>query len=382
MMLVGSRQSAVASRQLPVPSDRSSATIHCSMVKDCQLISLVLKRVLSKIPKALATGNWLLATLLVCVSVPAASGMDRDGRWAILLAGVSGDPALQETYLQEIRNLHSLLVGPLGFPNEQVVALFDDPDVDPDLVQHKSTRKGLEEACLSLAKLVDKDDVVFVFIEGHGSYDGKDYKLNLVGPDPTAWELAEVLYSIPAERFVVINATNCSGGSLEALSQKGKIVITATKSGMEKNLTHMGRYFVEAFKQNVADSDKNGRVSIMEAFSYASQKVEEYYTSQNNLQTEHSVLDDNGDAHGQSALTPESGEGLLARTTFLDSGAQVGVLESLTPEQQKLTLEARELEKQIEALKYGKEEMAPADYEKRLEALLLRLAQINAELHP
>jgi hypothetical protein len=403
MMLVGSRQSAVGSSQLPVASlqlpvtscqwsvasDWSSATFKYSKIKVCWFISLVFKRVLCKIKKILATrhwrlatGYWLLATVFVCVSVPAASGLQRDGRWAILLAGVSGDPVLQETYLQEIRDLHSILVGPLGFSKEQVVVLFDDPEVDPDLVQHKSTRKGLKEACLSLAKLAGKDDLVFVFIEGHGSYDGKAYKLNLVGPDPTAWELAAVLYSIPAERFVVVNSTNCSGGSLEALSQKGKIVITATKSGMEKNLTHMGRYFVEAFKQNAADSDKNGRVSIMEAFSYTSRKVEEYYTNQNNLQTEHSVLDDNGDAHGQSTLTPESGEGLLARTTFLDPGAQVESLESLTPEQQKLTLEARELERQIEALKYSKEEMAPADYEKKLEALLLRLAQINAELHP
>ena len=229
---------------------------------------------------------------------------------------------------------------------------------------------------------MDEGDLVFVFIEGHGSYDGKSYKLNLVGPDPTAWELAETLYSIPAERFVVVNATNCSGGSLHALSQKGKIVVTATKSGMEKNQTHMGRYFVEAFKDNAADSDKNGRVSLMEAFFYTSQKVEEYYESQNNLQTEHPVLDDNGDSEGQSVLTPESGEGLLARKTFLARETQAASSANLSPEQQKLMLEAGELESQIEALKYNKQEMDQAEYEKKLEALLLRLARINEELHP
>ena len=329
----------------------------------------------------LATVNWLLVTVLL-LGIHTTVGAERDGRWAIVLAGASGDSDLRQTYLNEIRELHSLLVGPLGFPRDQVVVLFDSPESDPDIIQYKSTRKGLEEACLSLAGRVEKDDLVFVFIDGHGSYDGKTYKLNLVGsPDPTAWELASMLYSIPAHRFVVINATSCSGGSLQALSQKGKIVITATKSGMERNQTQMGRYFVEAFKNNAADADKNGRVSIMEAFSYTSKKVEAHYESQNNLQTEHSILDDNGDAQGQNVLTPESGEGLLARTTFLDSGAEAESPEDLSPEQQKLVLEARDLERQIEALKYDKEGMAQDDYEKKLEDLLLRLARINAKLH-
>jgi len=379
-LAVGSRQSAVGSSQRPV------ASCQLSSGGDRRNILSAINRVLSKIRSEPATCNLQLVTmllvLLLFLGVQGAAGAERDGRWAILLAGVSGDPDLQETYLGEIRDLHSILVGPLGFPSDQVVVLFDNPEMDPDLIQHKSTRKGLEEAYLSFASRVEEGDLVFIFIEGHGSYDGKTYKLNLVGPDPTAWELAETLYSIPAEHFVVVNATNCSGGSLRALSQEGKIVITATKSGMEKNQTHMGRYFIEAFKDNAADSDKNGRVSIMEAFFYTSQKVEEYYVSQDNLQTEHSVLDDNGDAQGQSILNPESGEGLLARTTFLDSGVQVDTLESLTPEQQKLALEARELEGQIEALKYDKEEMSQTEYEKKLEALLLRLARINAKLHP
>jgi hypothetical protein len=227
---------------------------------------------------------------------------------------------------------------------------------------------------------VKKEDLVFVFIEGHGAYDGKVYKLNLVGPDPTAEDLAAMLYAIPAERFVVVNATNCSGGSLPALSRRGKIIITATKSGMEGNQTHMGPYFIEAFKNNAADSDKNGRVSILEAFFYASRKVEDYYASEGNLQTEHSVLNDSGDTQAQSKPGPENGEGFLARTTFLDAGEPGGARGNLTAEQRKLALEAQELEKQIEALKYAKGQMPEADYEQKLEDLLLRLARINAKL--
>jgi hypothetical protein len=317
---------------------------------------------------------------LLCFLVSGMNAAERDGRWAILLAGVSGDPELQKEYLEEIRDLHSVLVNSLGFSRNQIAVLFDDPLKDPGLIQYKSTRENLQAVCLKLAGQVRKDDLVFVFIAGHGDYDGKIYKLNLVGLDPTAEDLAAVLYAIPAQRFIVINATNCSGGSIPALSQKNKIVVFATKSGMEKNLTRFGRFFVDAFKNNAADLDKNGRVSILEAFSFARQKVEEYYGKEGNLQTEHAVLEDTGDAQAQSKPAPENGEGLFARNTFLDAGVTLDIRASRDPELQRVELEARELERQIEALKYAKGNMPEAEYENKLEELLLRLARINATL--
>jgi len=303
-----------------------------------------------------------------------------DSRWAILIAGVSGDPELQQTYLQEIRDLRAALEDSLKFPRERVIVLFDDPALDPSLIQHKSTRESLEAVSRSLKSSVRSEDQVFVFIEGHGDYNGKEYKLNLVGPDPTGEELADILYAIPVRQFIVANMTNCSGGSLAALAQKGKVVLTATKSGMEKNLTHTGRFFVEALRDGNADRDKDGRVSILEAFNYASLKVGEYYASQENLQTEHPVLDDRGDGVGHGQPSAENGQGLLARTTFLDTGAPVLAGGKLEPGRQALAREVQELERQIEALKYAKADLLEAEYEKQLEELLLKLARTNAEL--
>jgi hypothetical protein len=322
-----------------------------------------------------------LRTLCFClVAAGAAGAAERDGRWAILLTGASGDPELQQVYLKEIMGLHAALTGPLGFSKDHITVLFDDPSQKPDLAQRQSTFENLQAVCRELANRVKKEDLVFMFIDGHGSYDGKTYKLNLVGPDPTAENLAALLYSIPAQRFVILNATNCSGGSVPALSQEGRIVITATKSGMEKNQTHMGRYFIDAFADNAADSDKNGRVSIAEAFSFTKKKVEDYYSSEGTLQTEHLVLDDNGDAKANDQPSPENGDGLLAANTFLDAGVPSGIRKGLTAEQQELERTARELEKQIEALKYSKDKMTGAEYENKLEDLLLRLARINAKL--
>jgi hypothetical protein len=320
----------------------------------------------------------LLAVFWLFHSGLQAAAAERDGRWAILISGASGDPELQKAYLKEITDLHSVLVNSLGFPRSQIAVLFDDPSKNPDMIRRKATREALQALCRELVSRVQPEDLMFVFIEGHGNYDGQSYKLNLVGPDPTGEELASILYSIPAQRFIVINTTNCSGGSIPALSKKGKIVITSTKSGMEKNQSHAAQFFIDAFKNNAADADKNGRVSMIEAFAYARQKVEEYYQNEGSMQTEHAVMDDNGDGQAQSQPSPENGDGLLARTVFLDSGVSGG--KHLIPEQQELAREAQEIQEQIEALKYAKAEMPEAEYEAKLEGLLLKLAKINAKL--
>ena len=323
----------------------------------------------------LIAGVWILLP-----SAMASEMASERGRWAILISGVSGDPELQKTYLQEITDLHSVLESSLGFPRDNIAVLFDDPSKKPDLIKHKSTREELENVSRDFARRVKKDDFVFVFIEGHGGYDGRTYKLNLVGPDPNGEDLAAMLYSIPARELVVVNVTNCSGGSIPAFSGPGKIIMTATKSGMEKNQTHAGRYFVDALRNNAADSDKDGRVSVLEAFVYTRQKIEDYYKAEGNLQTEHPVLDDNGDGMAQTNPTPENGEGLLARTTYLSPALTGPAGLILTAEQRKLLKEVQDLERQIEALKYAKGEMPEADYELKLEELMLKLAKTNAKL--
>ncbi len=329
---------------------------------------------------SIVRSGFIYVGLALSILPLAAQANGIGGRWAILVAGISGDPELQKLYLHELSSLHATLQGRLQFAYDHVYVLFDDPTLDPSLVKYRATRENLQKVCSEVAARAGKNDLVFVFLEGHGSFDQNSYKLNLVGPDPNADELAAMFYAIPAQHFVIVNATSASGASLSALSGKGRIVITATKSGSERNQTHLGQYLIEAFENNNADTDKSGRVSILEAFSYAARKVEEHYAKERSLQSEHPVLDDNGDRQGQANPGPENGEGLLARTTYLDPGAPQLTEGRLTQEEQELTKEAQALEGQIEALKYAKAGMKEDEYEKKLESLLLKLAQINAKL--
>ncbi len=319
-------------------------------------------------------------SVLLCGSVPlsARPAADRVAPWAILISGSSGDPGLQQEYLKQLKEMGAIL-GKLGFPPDHIAVLFDDPSRDSAFVQHKSTREELQNVCRSIAAQAGKDDLLFVLILGHGSMEGEDYKLNLVGPDPTGSQLAAMLDEIPG-RSIIVNTTNCSGGSLPALSKKGRIVITATRSGNEKNQTHFAEHFIQAFQENKADTDKDGRVSILEAFRYAGQMVQAGYSSEGTLQTEHPQLNDSGDGKGESNPSAENGQGLLARITYMDSGGAGLSRADMTQEEAAMTREAESLQKQIETLKYAKSQMSQDDYEKKLEELLLKLAQINAKL--
>ena len=313
---------------------------------------------------------FLLGSMFAAVAAPvsamAQSGSQRDGRWAILLAGISGDKDLQREFIGEVKDLYAILSGPMQLAGDHMRVLVDDPTLLPGVAAEKSTTENLLGSCREIAGRSAEDDRVFVFIAGHGNFDGKTYKLNLVGPDPTADELAAAIYSIPARSFVVVNTTNCSGGSAAALSRPGRIVVTATRTGQEKNRTYTGRFFVEALKDSSADVDRNGRISVQEAFNYALQKVEEYYSSEGLIQTEHPVLTDGSD-------------GLLARTAYLDSGMRPSDESTLSAEELRLKKESDSLEKEIEALKQGRTGMSEEEYERKLEALLLRLAEINAQ---
>jgi hypothetical protein len=215
---------------------------------------------------------------------------------------------------------------------------------------------------------------------GHGTSDKSGYKLNLVGPDPTAEELAAAVYGIPAGSYVVVNTTSASGASVPALSRDKSVVVTATKSGNEKNETRMADFLIEALKDKSADLDKNGRTSVLEAFSYATRKVEESYAKEGALQTEHPVLEDDGDGQAQGNPGPANGEGFLARTTYLDAAPSISARTAGGEEEKALALEASALERQIEELRYAKGAMPQEEYEKKLEELLLKLAEVHAKL--
>ncbi|HVX62649.1 MAG TPA: hypothetical protein VHC19_18665 [Pirellulales bacterium] len=216
---------------------------------------------------------------------------------------------------------------------------------------------------------------------GHGTFDGKTARFNLRGPDVSAGELAEWLK--PLERpLAIINCASASGPFINALSGSNRVIVTATKSGVEHNFARFGDYLSRAMADPKADLDKDEQTSLLEAYLLASAGAQEFYVSETRLATEHALLDDNGDALGTPA---DWFKGVRAVKTAKDGAAPDGLLAGqlqLVPSdrEQRLPPEARTrrdaIERQLAQLREQKAQLAEEDYYSGLEDLLVELARL------
>lgn len=302
----------------------------------------------------------LLAALISCASLRAAT-------FYVTVAGLGGEQDYEQRFESQAQEIDKLLHG--SNSDAKITTLYGP----------QATKANLQNALGQVAREAKPGDAFVLMLIGHGSFDGYDYKINLPGPDMSGVELGALLDRIPCTRQLVVNMTSASGGSRAALEKANRVVITATKSGTEKNATVFARFWVEALRDPSADTDKNETVSALEAFTYASAKTAEFYDTQKRLATEHPTLEDTGQGDGQRKPSPENGEGLkAAQFALLRIGsAQVA---ANTPEKKALLEKRDQLEEQIDKLKYEKAAMPADDYKKQLQDLLIQLAKTQAEL--
>ena len=155
---------------------------------------------------------------------------------------------------------------------------------------------------------------IWIVLVGHGTFDGKEAKFNLVGKDVSDKEFQHWLKPHDGP-LVFINTSSCSAPFINALSGPNRVVATATKSGYEQNFCRFGGYMAGALGQAEADLDKDGAVSVLEAFLIASRKVGEYYRENDRLVSENALLDDNGDGRDACRLVPGSSHRKSRATT-------------------------------------------------------------------
>jgi hypothetical protein len=239
-------------------------------------------------------------------------------------------------------------------------------------VTGRSTREDVVKAFAALASQAGEDDTVLIVLFGHGTFDGKVAKFNLPGPDMTPAEFAPLLAKLRSKRVVFVNTASASGPFVEALSGPGRVILTATRTGAEKFATLFGGPFVDAFSTEAADTDRNGRVSILEAFEYARKQVAAEYQRNGLLQTEHALLDDNGDKEGSMEVGGQARDGQIAATVSL--GSTRAEAAPATEQLRTLYAERQTLERRIESLKLLKGSMDPDKYSAELEKLATELA--------
>jgi hypothetical protein len=311
----------------------------------------------------------------------AATNVIQTSTHLLIIAGLGGEPAYSDAFFGYGKLLAQAAVDRYGVAAENVTFLAEAPDRDP-AIDGRSGKAEIEAAFDRLVSRTSTGDAVLIVLIGHGSFNAGESKLSLPGPDLTAGDFAVQLDRLDGRSVAFVNTASASGEFVKVVAKPGRAVLTATKSGMERNQTVFPRYFVSAFADEGADTDKDGRVSLLEAFVFAQHEVVRSYEQDGRLLTEHSVLDDDGD--GEPAAEPggEAGDGAFAATFFLGVRRAVAAQPpaNASPQLQALYEKKAQLEQDIASLRGRKATMAEAEYQKQLEALLVELALTSQEI--
>lgn len=311
-----------------------------------------------------------LSLALLCVSPPAARGQERH---AVVIAGASGG----EPYAARLASWRDSMVAAfretLEFEGDRVLVFAEDAPGG-----RSATREAIVPALERLVRTLSRDDLLVVVLLGHGTTgaaEGQAAKFNLVGPDLDAAEWGALFEPLRA-RLVFVNTTAASFPFLERLSGPRRIVITATESSAQRFTTVFPEHFAAAFADPAADLDKDGRVSVLEAFSAASRGVKRSYDQRGQLVIERALIDDNGDGEGKWAGAPGP-DGAVAARTFLDS-ASSGV--PADPALAELFQRRAAIELQLDELRARKPLMSAEEYAREFERVMIDLARVSREI--
>lgn len=312
----------------------------------------------------------LAASVILVAAAPTAAPTDSYDTHLLIVAGLGGEPEYAESFRLWSQALHASAEKRLGIPRANITYLTESPEKDPGRVDGKSTREEISRAFAKIASKARPGDTVAVILFGHGSGASEESRFNLPGPDATARDFATWLVPFSLQRVVFVNAASASGDFQQVLAGKNRVILTSTKSSQERNESVFGRHFSEALSGEAADKDKDGQVSILEAFDAAKAQVASEYERDRRLLTEHAVLSDGR-------------EGSLAKATFLGGrrGQATEASASLNdPALAGLLKERQALEDRVEELKAAKGALPTERYEQELERVLLELAMKNEEI--
>lgn len=297
-------------------------------------------------------------------------------KYVLIITGAAASEQIRERFWQWSLSLHDTLARDYGYTRDTITLLFDaGPDAqNPNFrVDGSSRREDIQSHLARLAGELESGDQLSIIMIGHGSSSDDSAKFNIVGPDITGEEFAALLQPLNQQDLVIINSTSSGYEFAADLSARGRVVLSATRSRAERYDPMFMRYFIEALENRSGDRDKNQRVSILEAYLYASQSVLGWYSDQGRLPTERAVIDDNGD--GIFSLEPGTGigDGALAEIAYLDLSNAGDVKASAQAQQ--LHAQMQDLERSIFLLRGQKANYLEDDYWNRIEALLIELAR-------
>ena len=323
-------------------------------------------------PRRKDAETWTRGALRLLVLLPlalcVASTAFAQSTHVLIVVGLAGTPEHGELFKKWGTTLAETASQKLGVDQRNVTLLTDAA----------ATRDAVTKAVEALAANAGADDTVVLVLFGHGTFAAGVARFNLPGPDMAPADFVPLLARLRSKRVIFVDTASASGPFVEGLSGPGRVIVAATRTGDEKYATLFGGPFVDAFTTEAADADRDGKVSILEAFDYARKAVAASYAREGLLPTEHALLDDNGDRQGSMEPSRQAKDGQSAAVMAIGSFRQQAL-----PTDEKvraLYLERQQVERRIEALKLLKSGMDPEKYAAELERLATELALMSRQI--
>jgi hypothetical protein len=299
-----------------------------------------------------SAGTLALTCAAACVAALLGAASAQAATQVLVVAGIGGEAQYEERFTQWSQTMAGAALTATG-DKESVVRLAGEG----------ATRDAITRELARVARSLAAGDQFMLLLVGHGSFDGNEYRLNLPGPDMTGSDLLALLDKLPAGvPQLVVNGTSTSGAIADKWARPNRVVITATKSGGERNATRFAGFWAEAMTSEAADRDKDGAVTAQEAYDFATRKVADAYKADAALLTEHAKL-----------TGSDPGRFVLAR---LGTAA----LFASDPELIALRRQQGGIEGRLAELKPLKTQLPRDDYYNRIEPVLLELAKLGEKV--
>ena len=330
---------------------------------------------------ALRAGTMLSAAVLLSAgALRPAEAYAQARTHAVIVVGIGGTAEYRDAFHDQAMQLRNALIERHGVAEGDVTYLGETVDVAPEAIQERATRDNVLATLAGVAERAAPDDRVLLILFGHGTSGSSGAAFNLPGPDITPADVATALDAFGSQPVALVHTGSGSGAFVAPAAGPNRIVITATRTERELNATEFGAYFVDALAADGADMDRDGGVSLLEAYTYARQEVARHYESENEILTENALLEDDGDGEGTYEASADAGDGALAARFRLGGVATAAVPQSDDPVLQRLYRERTEIQRRVDELRAVRGSIDEARYLEDMEALLVELALKNREI--
>jgi hypothetical protein len=230
-------------------------------------------------------------------------------RYALILCGHPGDADHVKSFTATIKMLGDGLTKTVGIAAERQRIVFGaDPPQDLPNATGPATREAVIAAIAEMKKTLRPEDGLWVICLGHCHFDGRQTWWNLPGPDISATDFGKLFADVACREQVFVMTMSLSGYFVRPLARVNRVVIAATEAGGETNETTFPSVFAQFLGSDLDladhDVDQDGQLTLFDLYVVVANEIAQNYAKAEELATEHSQLDDDGDGVGHEVQNP------------------------------------------------------------------------------